>query len=95
MFLCFFDIIEPKIEGLFGMVGMLLLASSQNEESQIQFFESLPIGTISSGAITHSSDLNVLRMAISTLNITLLNTNECIKNCFLRQLLKKRGFSNG
>lgn len=49
MFLCFFDIIEPKIEGLFGMVGMLLLASSQNEESQIQFFESLPIGTISSG----------------------------------------------
>ncbi|MDN5584394.1 MAG: hypothetical protein L0G20_05950 [Lactobacillus sp.] len=79
----FFGIIEPKMEGLFGMVGMLLLASSQNEESQIQFFESLPIGTISS-AITHSSDLDVLRMAISTLNITLLNTNDCIKNCFLR-----------
>uniref|UniRef100_UPI002361D616 hypothetical protein n=1 Tax=Leuconostoc mesenteroides TaxID=1245 RepID=UPI002361D616 len=46
-------------------------------------FESLPIGTISS-AITHSSDLDVLRMAISTLNITLLNTNDCFKNCFLR-----------
>ncbi|QEX50199.1 hypothetical protein FTN78_p020040 (plasmid) [Lactococcus lactis subsp. lactis bv. diacetylactis] len=26
MFLCFFDIIEPKMEGLLGMVGMLLLA---------------------------------------------------------------------